>query len=637
MPLSPTLRKRLGYAPVRQEEEEAEAPARRPRPEPAQDRPAQAERPYRDLVENEARKYWQDMVQSGGLAKPDREEVRAGALRVLGLAQRYRPGPKLNPALNRAHMAVNVLQLHLVDIGRLKHPFTPSEASPNFVEALMQLADDAAWADREMPLPAHPDPQHPPIYFSLGTLTGRPIPRKDAVIRGDYVHKAGSMERVSREQDIYPWRKADEPKSAGELISRRWDACYTLITDCDGSRDKPWSAFPERSLIKYFEVIRARNAEPRLRQFEDYHPILSYRPNHSIPKEVHFSPYPPTGGLGNKDNYYVIPSRPGPNHNPARDSADADDAGWTDKEIPLPAHPEPKHPPIYFTRDPATGRPVPREDALIRGDYVHYPMSGNRFTGDDWIYPWRGADEPRSLTDLTSRGWSACYTFVTDCDGSRDKPWSALPERSLIKYFFVNRSVERHPTLTHMWDYHPLLSILPPKDFYWPSTIFSPYKPTLADIAIRLHQPAPMRRTGPEREPNPARNSVGTGDAGLAEREIPLPDHPEPKHPPIYYTADPASGRLVPREDALIRGDYVHDLEYGVRFTQDEYIHPWPDRETLPEQVTDLTSRGWDACYTLHRDLDTVEIVLYRTTGSRHNRTHIDPLFILHFSPHPPP
>ena len=635
MPIFTTLRKLLSYAPVRQEEEEAEAPARRPLPEPAQDRPAQAERPYRDLVENEARKYWQDMVQSGGLAKPDREEVRAGALRVLGLAQRYRPGPKLNPALNRAHMAVNVLQLHLVDIGRLKHPFTPSEASPNFVEALMQLADDAAWTDREMPLPAHPDPQHPPIYFSLGTLTGRPIPRKDAVIRGDYVHEAGSRERLSREQDIYPWQEADEPKSAHELISRRWDACYTVITDCDGSRDKPWSAFPDRSLIIFFIVERRRYSEPRLGQFEDYHPILSYRPNRRIPKQVHFSPYRPTGGFGNKDNFYVIPSRPGPNHNPARNSADADDAGWTDKEIRLPAHPEPKHPPIYFTRDPATGRPVPREDAVIRGDYVYYPMTGYRLTRDDYIYPWRGADEPKSLTELTSRGLSACYTFVTDCDGSRDKPWSALPERSLIKYFFVIRSLEGRPTLVRKWDYHPLLSVLP-SVITSCQTIFSPYKPTVADRAIRLHKPAPMRRTGPDREPNPARNSVGTGDAGLAEREIPLPDHPEPRHPPIYYTADPASGRLVPREDALIRGDYVHDLLRGARFTRDEYIHPWTDRETLPGKTTDLTSRGWRACYTLHRDGDTVEILLYRTTVLPHNLTAIAPLFTLHFSPHPP-
>ena len=636
MPIFTTLRKLLGYAPVRQEEEEAEPPARRPLPEPAQDRPAQAERSYRDLVENEARKYWQDMVQAGGLAKPDREEVRAGALPILGLAQRYRPGPKLNPALNRAHMAVNALQSHLVAIGRLKHPFTPSEASPNFVEALMQLADDAAWTDREMPLPAHPDPQHPPIYCSLGTLTGRPIPRKDAVIRGDYLHEALSMERLSHDQDIYPWWKADEPKSADELISQGWDVCYTVISDCDGSRDKPWSALPERSLIKYFEVIRTRNAEPRLVQHEDYHPILSYRPNHSIPKQVHFSPDAPAGGFENKDNYYVIPSRPGPGHNPARDSADADDAGWTDKEIPLPAHPEPKHPPIYFTRDPATGRPVPREDALIRGDYVHHPMTGKRFTQDDWIYPWRGADEPNSLADLTSRGLSACYTFITDCDGSRDKPWSALPERSLIKYFFVGQTLAGRPRLVRSWDYHPLLSILPHKDFHFVGTIFSPCKPTRVDQMLRMYKPAHMRRTGPKREPNPARNSVGTGDAGLAEREIPLPDHPEPRHPPIYYTADPASGRLVPREDALIRGDYVHFLLMDGRFTQDEYIHPWPDRETLPKKATDLTSRGWHACYTLHRDFDTVEILLYRTPDFHHNSTQVAPLFTLHFSPHPP-
>ena len=636
MPLSTTLRKLLGRAPVRQEGEEAEAPARQPLPEPAQDRPAHAERPHRDYVENEARKYWQDMGQPGGLAKPDRREVRAGVLPVLGLAQRYRPGPKLNPALNRGQMAINALQSHLVAIGRLKHPFTPSEASPNFVEALMQLADDTVWTDREMPLPAHTGPRHPPIYFTLGTLTGRPIPREDAVIRGDYVHDLLSLKRLSREQDIYPWRDADEPKSADELISRGWDACYIFITDCDGSRDKPWSALPDRSLIRYFKVIRRQNEVPRLVNYENHHPILSYRPNQKIMKKVHFSPYPPTGRFEDNDNYYVIPSRPGPNHNPARDSADTDDAGWTDKEIPLPAHPEPKHPPIYFTRDPATGRPVPREDAVIRGDYVYHPLTGRRFTPDDWIYPWRGADEPKSLTDLTSRGLSACYTFVTDCDGSRDKPWSALPERSLIKYFFVGQTLEGRPILSRQWDYHPLLSICPSfvtnRD-----TIFSPYKPTIADSALHWCKPEQMRRTGPDRELNPAWNGVGAGDAGPAEREIPLPDHPEPKHPPIYFTVDPASGRLVPREDALIRGDYVHDLLLGNRFTRDEYIHPWTDREPLPGKAADLTSRGWDACYTLHRDVDTVEILLYRTAGRRHHIPEMMPLCRLHFSPHPSP
>ena len=169
MPLLTSLRKLLCCA--LQEQEEAEAPQRHPVQEPVAGRAVQPGRPHQDYVESEAERYWQEMVKAGSLTRPDLQELRAGALPVLGLAQRYRPGWKLNPALNRAHMAVNAMQLHAVKSGWLKHPFTLSEASPNYVEALIQLADDAGWLAREIPLPDHPAPRHPPIHYTIDPAT----------------------------------------------------------------------------------------------------------------------------------------------------------------------------------------------------------------------------------------------------------------------------------------------------------------------------------------------------------------------------------------------------------------------------------------------------------------------------------
>ena len=42
---------------------------------------------------------------------------------------------------------------------------------------LIQLADDANWLAREIPLPDHPPPKHPPIYYKIDPETNRPVPR----------------------------------------------------------------------------------------------------------------------------------------------------------------------------------------------------------------------------------------------------------------------------------------------------------------------------------------------------------------------------------------------------------------------------------------------------------------------------
>ena len=123
---------------------------------------------------------------------------------VLVQAQRNRSGWKLNPELNRAHLAVNVMQLHLAESGRIKHPFTLSEASPNYVEALIQLADDANWLAREIPLPDHPPPKHPPIYYTVDPETNRPVPRADSLIRGDYLFQNDGSQ-LTNISHFHPW------------------------------------------------------------------------------------------------------------------------------------------------------------------------------------------------------------------------------------------------------------------------------------------------------------------------------------------------------------------------------------------------------------------------------------------------
>ena len=230
MPIFHMLRKlACCAAPAREEMEDdpERAPLLQPDPEPVAAGPVQAGRPHRAYVENEARRYWEEMVEAGNLSKPDRQELRAAALPLLCRAQRNRPGPKLEPALERARVAVNAVQLHLVESRRLKHPFTPTEAMPNHVEALVQLAADTGRLAREIPLPDHPAPRHPPIYYTIDPVSGKPVPRSDAKIRGDYVYTR-YQRRITEDEYIYPWPDPECWPLPDDLLSRDWDACYTL-------------------------------------------------------------------------------------------------------------------------------------------------------------------------------------------------------------------------------------------------------------------------------------------------------------------------------------------------------------------------------------------------------------------------
>ena len=166
--------------------------------EPADAPGMEHERPYQAFVEREARQYWQEMSNVGSLTKPAEQEIRAAAMPILVQGLRSRCGFKSNPAMNRAQMAVDAMQLHLVESGRLQHPFTLSEPSPNYIEALIQLADDADWLAGEIQLPDHPS-----IFYSRDTRTGKLVPKKDSYIRGKYLSEVFGS-RLSNDTRIYP-------------------------------------------------------------------------------------------------------------------------------------------------------------------------------------------------------------------------------------------------------------------------------------------------------------------------------------------------------------------------------------------------------------------------------------------------
>ena len=248
MPVFDTLRKL--FCTVRQGEEQGHdlemAPLLHHAAEPAaaglgsclrrNDELGEPGRPYRDFVEDETRKYWQETVQVGRLKKPGQKELRKAARPVLGKALRRRQGKTPDPGLAcfRAHQAVCAMQRRAVEKRWIRRPFTSAEASPGYIEALVQLADDADWLAREIPLPEHPAPRHPPIYYTTDPASRRAVPRRDALMRGDYVyHKNGS--RLTGDDYIHPWQGPGHWPAKDDLKTRRWTACYSLELLQDGS------------------------------------------------------------------------------------------------------------------------------------------------------------------------------------------------------------------------------------------------------------------------------------------------------------------------------------------------------------------------------------------------------------------
>ena len=247
MPLKRTAEEREPRPP--EEQEEVEPAAKRPRLEPAE---AEAEameldRPHRDFVENEAKKYWQEMMEVGSLSKPDQEEIRAAAIPILCRVLQNRPG-------SRRRRAVDALQLHASEQGWIKPPYSRLTECPSYIDALIQLADDARWLPQEVRLPLHPAPHHPPIYYSRELGTNRPKPREDSLIRGDYVYgPTGRLltrddsltrmdlrygpgaRRITSNEYIHPvFCPQGQSPNPDELLAKGWDAAYTLVETTRG-------------------------------------------------------------------------------------------------------------------------------------------------------------------------------------------------------------------------------------------------------------------------------------------------------------------------------------------------------------------------------------------------------------------
>ena len=206
MPILTSLRKLACCSAPQEVEEEAEEPARPPRPEPEQARFIRPGRPYREYVEGEAERFRREPDTGGDPGQPQQE---------------------LSPAQVIALKAVNATQRHLIETGVLKPPYSRLHVFPNHVEALIQLADDAGWLAKEIPLPAHPEPRHPPIYYTIEPPGNRPVPRKDALIRGDYIYTS-SGHRFIDDDHVVPWRGPAPEPSVTDLTSRNLKRCYSL-------------------------------------------------------------------------------------------------------------------------------------------------------------------------------------------------------------------------------------------------------------------------------------------------------------------------------------------------------------------------------------------------------------------------
>ena len=155
-------------------------------------------------MEREAREYWQSLGGAGSLTKPTQDEIRAAAVPILCQALRRREGRNEYPEPVMAHHAVGGMVQYALETGRIKPPFSEACESPNYVEALIQLADDANWIAREIPLPDHPAPHHPTIYYTIDPKSNQPIPRADSYIRGDYVYTPWFGTRVTTSDRIFP-------------------------------------------------------------------------------------------------------------------------------------------------------------------------------------------------------------------------------------------------------------------------------------------------------------------------------------------------------------------------------------------------------------------------------------------------
>ena len=224
---------------------------------PVEEKPG---RPYEDYVNSEARRFWQETGREHNLTKPSQQEIRAAAMTILCHARRRRTG---GPPRYRAHLAVDAMQLNALEQGRIEPPYSRLGAYPDHLEALIQLADDTGLS-REIPLPDHPPPKHPPMYYTVCPDTGRAVPAEDSLIRADYVYTPQGM-RITQDEYIRPWI---DPfvriPVTSDLIDKGWDACYTLHSGQDNYPEVTvhWTKQEHGSLIHDWEPLESMIFSP---------------------------------------------------------------------------------------------------------------------------------------------------------------------------------------------------------------------------------------------------------------------------------------------------------------------------------------------------------------------------------------
>ncbi len=220
------------------EQEQAAPVARRPRLEADEDEPMETGRPYQGFVESEARKYWEDMVKPPrSLTKPNQQKLRAAAMPILLEGLRKRSGARFLPPTVKAHMAVNFMHQRASDRGETKRPYKGPYPNSDYMEALIQYADDTRLSPQEFPLPEHEGPQHPPIYYYIDPVTRQPTPMEDALIRGSYV-KDGWGIRLTDADHIHPWPGTGRSVPQEKLMKQKgWNVCYELRFDWQGDVD----------------------------------------------------------------------------------------------------------------------------------------------------------------------------------------------------------------------------------------------------------------------------------------------------------------------------------------------------------------------------------------------------------------
>ena len=426
------------------EQEQAAPVARRPRLEADEAEPVETGRPHQAFVEREARKYWEDMVQPGSLAKPEQQELRAAAMPILLRALRNRGDVRFLPPTVKAHMAVNAMHLRAAERGELTRTYNWPYPVDNPVDALIQYMADARLAPRPIPLPVHDEPKHPTIYYYIDPLTRQPTPREDALLRAEYVRSIWLNGRpVSDKSHIYPSTDPDGGPPP-EVVERKSDVVYYRLRIYRGgikvgifkaswregemvTKEIPLSGIDfnlhyvsppwmEPHEDEFYDTLWPFRFvfERRIRNYwEDMvEPGSLAKPDQQKLRAVAMPIL--IQGLRRRSGAGILPptiiahlavdimhqraaergetTEPYTGPYPSLDYTEAliqyaEDTRLLPQEIPLPEHEGPQHPPIYYYIDPITRQPTPREDALIRAEYVRDPRNAKPVTEASHVHP----------------------------------------------------------------------------------------------------------------------------------------------------------------------------------------------------------------------------------------------------------